>query len=664
VIRYAIPPPGGSIAAMRFRIGHVTDSHLYGRRRPGDPVFIADKSAAYRRLLGEVAAHGIELLVHTGDFNTFGADVEQYRHVRSLLDTFTADTGIPVLRIRGNHDSTLPDEDWERIMGPGRFIHEHRGWAFIGLDRYAAGYEHTPRYWDMNPGQIDWLEAALERVPTGRPAVLLLHENPVGITRFHRGEVLLHTLSRHNLRAILFGHVQTNTVSRIGGVPTYTVVGEARGFTSAPLSYAVATCHDDGGFDYAIHPYRTGAPTPAAAAEPTPATIPTGDAWREQRGPGGRRTIDRPLPAAPPSSGWRAALAGPHGVGGPAIDSGLVVVGTMSAGGFDECGVEAFDAATGERRWRTPVDGGVEGGVLIDDGGVYLGTTCGSVVALDLATGERRWRWNNRENLPITAQPVIAEGLLHVGANWECYALDAATGRLVWRRLCTESAGMSYFSGGHAAALVVGGRVVHQRPWNPPPHPQLQVMDAADGGGLVHGGKAAALFPGDRHGAAVLLDDGRLVTGSYGLAVYRSAEDVQDVAVVGGGASAATPAIGPGHDVAYLSHYLSIDAYDLAGVERRWSVPHEPASLYFGDNPRAWWDREATPIGHFSAPLAFADGVLVADSGGRLRALAADDGRERWRIDLGSPVLSALTWSGGAVYLATYDGTLWALACA
>lgn len=642
-----------------FKFAHVTDSHLFGRPNPKEAAQIEAKRIGYRKLLDEAASHDVELLIHTGDFCTFGADEQRYTWFREIMENFTADTGIPHLLVRGNHDSCLPDDVYDRVIGPSTFIHHHRDWSFIGMDRYHCGYEHAPKYWDMDPAKIDWLIETLKDVPKDRPLVLLLHENPIGITRFHRGDQVMHAFEKHNLRAILFGHVQTNTVSRIHGIPTYTVAGEARGFTSAPLSYGIATCQVDGTLDYSIHPYVTNTPQRVAATSLQNAAVQLGDNWPDMRGPTGKRTIDQPLPDSPPAQAWRSKLAGPHCIGAPAVVDGKVFIGTMSAGGFEECRVQCFDARSGNLDWETKVDAGIEGGVLVEEGKVFAGTTCGSVYALDQETGDVLWRWNSRENLPITAPPVLHEGVIHIGANWECYAIHADTGKLAWRRLCTETAAISYFSGGHAAALISGDRVVHQRPWNPPPHPQLQSMRAKDGGDLKHGGEAAKLFPGCRHGSALLMEDGRIVANSYGLAVYESAEEPEKVKVEDGGASAATPAI-HGNRV-YLSHYKSIDAYDIDKVERLWSVPHEPSQFHFGDYPCAWWNEQAQCNGNFSAPLAFADGALVADAAGNLRALNTTDGSERWRINVGSPVLAALSWSGKTLFIATYEGDLLAL---
>lgn len=65
----------------------------------------------------------------------------------------------------------------------------------------------------------------------------------------------------------------------------------------------------------------------------------------------------------------------------------------------------------------------------------------GQVFALDLATGKQRWAFTpERLASPETAywgghlsSPVVADGLVYIGAGKELYALDAASGAVRWR---------------------------------------------------------------------------------------------------------------------------------------------------------------------------------------------------------------------------------------
>ena len=101
--------------------------------------------------------------------------------------------------------------------------------------------------------------------------------------------------------------------------------------------------------------------------------------WLDHRGPDGRRGVHRPIPKQKPQLAWSIQLPGGHGIGAPVIADGQLIIGCMSNGSFDECVLQSHDASTGKLQWRHQVDGSIEGGALIHQGLVYVGTTCGSV---------------------------------------------------------------------------------------------------------------------------------------------------------------------------------------------------------------------------------------------------------------------------------------------
>lgn len=127
---------------------------------------------------------------------------------------------------------------------------------------------------------------------------------------------------------------------------------------------------------------------------------------------------------------WRARIAGPFGGTAPAVADGLVYVGggpgapapAVADGAIYASGsafskqpfvLQAFDAASGEERWRRDLDPGV--------------------VAMDAATGDVRWRFPIVDQHESTA--AAAEGAVFVGSeSGDLYALDAADGRLRWVR--------------------------------------------------------------------------------------------------------------------------------------------------------------------------------------------------------------------------------------
>ena len=657
---------------MPFQFAQITDTHLYPysgyEGAENDPFPDPDRDRMYQNFLREVAAHDVDFMIHTGDFNTGGAEVEKQRHFKQLSDEIVEETGVPIHYTRGNHDSLIGqvdirtgDENFKDVYGEGTYWFAHKGWGFLILDRYYRCYQHAPDYLDMNPATIDKLDGMLREIPCDMPLVMCLHENPIGVTRFHRGEVLLHHLRRHNLQLHLFGHVQNNYISRYDGVPYATVVGEGASFDSAPLTYNVVTCRDEGTAVCDFHPHTShihvepevSSPEEGGTAEPA------GD-WTNLLGPHGTREAADPLPEEEPRLAWTAQTPGVLSVGAPNIIDGTVVVGTKTNGRFEQCQIRAHDAATGELRWLTQADASVEGGVLLEEGRGYCGTTAGTAYCLDLEDGSVIWEWNNRENLPIACEPTLDDGILHLGANWEMYGLDAETGETLWRNLACDH-GVSYFCPGHAKPLVVGERVYHHRTYGSSENPLLQSVARHNGTDRWACTPEVTNFPGQRQ-ASPLFYDGQLVAAANGLLVFDPSDIERPVIWNEQSSASATPAIRDG--VAYVSYHDAVRAHRLKDGEVLWETPQEGALLQFsGHVDKVKVDSEKRlPGGVYSAPLVSGDRLLACDGGGHCRCLSTDDGSELWRVVVGSPILSAPTVSGNTLYFGAYDGTLYAFA--
>ncbi|CAA0106982.1 Quinohemoprotein alcohol dehydrogenase ADH IIB [Zhongshania aliphaticivorans] len=116
--------------------------------------------------------------------------------------------------------------------------------------------------------------------------------------------------------------------------------------------------------------------------------------------------------------------------------------------------VHAFLAETGEVLWeydpKVPKSTGVKGccdavtrGLAYHDGGVYLATLDGRLIALDAKTGGMRWSVNTVDsslNYTITGAPRVAKGKVFIGNGGAEYgvrgyitAYDINSGDLVWR---------------------------------------------------------------------------------------------------------------------------------------------------------------------------------------------------------------------------------------
>ena len=220
---------------------------------------------------------------------------------------------------------------------------------------------------------------------------------------------------------------------------------------------------------------------------------------------------------------WRADVGDAGDGPGQLLARPVVLDGRVYAMDVDG-DIAAFDATSGREVWRSPAneldpdDAVLGGGLAADEGWLFATVSSGMVLGLEAETGAEIWRQDL--GLPLRAAPAIAGGLVLVlTADNQLYALEAATGRPVWRHSgFFESAGIlggptpavadgvviaPYSSGEVYALRLETGRPVWndtvQRPRRTLALAEINDIDAFPviGGELVyiagHGGEMAAL---------------------------------------------------------------------------------------------------------------------------------------------------------------------------
>jgi hypothetical protein len=130
----------------------------------------------------------------------------------------------------------------------------------------------------------------------------------------------------------------------------------------------------------------------------------------------------------------------------PVAKDGLLFVGSSR-----NDSVTAYDAATGEQRWRFHVEGPVRFAPVAWEDRLYFGSDDGFVYCLHAAEGTLVWKFRAVPSMrkvlgngrlislwPVRGGPVIADGVLYFAAGvWSfegvfVYALDAISGEVKW----------------------------------------------------------------------------------------------------------------------------------------------------------------------------------------------------------------------------------------
>lgn len=366
------------------------------------------------------------------------------------------------------------------------------------------------------------------------------------------------------------------------------------------------------------------------------------------------RTGEQPGPGPEHEPGPRWGVYAGVGARSPVVVDGVVYL----AG--DTFNLTAYDAASGEERWQTALQGNASDPTIVD-GTVYLGLvtdsesadSAGFVEAYDAATGERRW------SAPTGsfggASPVVVGGVVYGMGDAEVFAFDAATGEAVWHAVlptgackCTPpgvaSAGGEVFApGGNVLYALDAGsgqerwRFATEGDW-------LTLPVVADG--RVYAGAGVWLDDPSKVGAVHAVDaesGDRIWTAP---AVYVSAAPaVADgrlyVPAVGSG-FVLDPLATPQADSNELrDELIALDA-ETGGYE--WSA--------------------ALPIAA-SQPAVVGETVYVAANSfdtGYVAAFDAATGRQQWLKDLQGSTVGSPAVTGGAIYVTTYhNGLLYAL---
>jgi polyvinyl alcohol dehydrogenase (cytochrome) len=178
----------------------------------------------------------------------------------------------------------------------------------------------------------------------------------------------------------------------------------------------------------------------------------------------------------------------------PAVYRGRVFVGGQDGT------IYALDVATGCTHWSTTVQSQVRSGITIGELGgnptLFFGDSAGYVYALDGATGKELWKMRPDEHpaSTVTATPVFYQGRLYVGSAsreealsisplYPCCtfrgsetAVDAATGKVFWKRFMIPEVAKERPKGRHgSAAWGPSGVGVWTAPTLDPEHDTLYV---------------------------------------------------------------------------------------------------------------------------------------------------------------------------------------------
>jgi outer membrane protein assembly factor BamB len=381
--------------------------------------------------------------------------------------------------------------------------------------------------------------------------------------------------------------------------------------------------------------------------------------------------------ASPPLLKWKVSLAELVNTN-PVADGGVVYVTTEEY-------VYALDVASGSVKWKVASPGYIVSSPAVANGLLYIGSTSlpdmdtriakVTAYALDTQTGEIRWQQTlSNDRSEDSSNPVVADGLVYFGTGWSDYtccelrgngghltALDGATGRLVWQ---VDTKG-DYGSGGLPTTTfgVARGILYVGVGYAGPdlPEKQLHALDGKTGTELWQNASDVAFPSVTPDGSLFSVVEQQLVRydGKTGREIWRwdldpTKDSLSRPTVVGD----TVYVVGnQARDICFeapcstpKNHTDALYALDSANGQERWR--QDVSGGYYGTRD----------LSLFQQYLCYE----VADFSGEtrhwyLRAVGRNDGTYAWQVDLDNTVFGLPVVADDTMYLATSEGTIYAL---
>ncbi|MCA0231130.1 MAG: PQQ-binding-like beta-propeller repeat protein [Bacteroidetes bacterium] len=160
-------------------------------------------------------------------------------------------------------------------------------------------------------------------------------------------------------------------------------------------------------------------------------TVVSGIVYASIRGSSGGKSGLHALDAATGTLKWHQPGIG-ISESSPAIADGILYAGSE----FN--GFMAFDAQSGSVKWTFASGLITNSSPTVVNGTVYVGasalthTNNDKLYAIDAKTGAKKWEFNTLDGGPDYSSPIVASGMVYIGAGSTLYAVDAASGVKKW----------------------------------------------------------------------------------------------------------------------------------------------------------------------------------------------------------------------------------------
>lgn len=388
-----------------------------------------------------------------------------------------------------------------------------------------------------------------------------------------------------------------------------------------------------------------------------PAQPAIGGAWPMFMGNAAHSGFTSQALAMPLRLAWSVDTGGDPDFASPILADGRIYLALKKRTGGRQNGVAAFDPATGKRLWLFETAMAVNHTPAYADGIICVAEMGGRIYGLDAATGRERWHHDliDQRGRYNYCAPAADDGWFYAGVMRRMARLRPADGHVDWERQI-GGADNDWISSYGSPAVADGGIAMTG---------QFSRGDSMVFANATNGAKLwGHAADGGMLGSAAISGERVLFCSQRSILYCARREDgtvlwSRGLGANGAGAnwSATTPAIraaGEGQGMVVAgSGDGRMCGLDLADGRILWT--HVSQSTVFKVSP---YRRDDRPL--LSSPTIAADKVLFGSADGHLYCIEAETGRDLWSFAIGASVMSTPLVTGNAVYVAAYDGRLYA----
>ncbi|MDX9883012.1 MAG: PQQ-binding-like beta-propeller repeat protein [Prolixibacteraceae bacterium] len=429
--------------AQPLRFAHVTDTHVGGSTGSEDLLQTVEDINSLP---------DIDFVLFTGDVTEFGSD-EELLEAKKIMNRLNK----PWYVVPGNHDSKWSESgcnSFVRIFGAEEFCFERAGILFIGT---ASGPNMR-----MGPGlvpreQMVFLDSVLVNMKDPGQPIVFVNHYPLDESLANARQVLA-KLKTRNIQVSLMGHGHTNKLFNFDSIPG--VMGRSNLRAGKEIGgYNLATLVNDtlyyteripGGQTLPVWckvPFgeKNFVATPSAKTESDSlsALYPQVQvAWEFQD--------NSDIGTGITAKGRYAVYANTRGAvmaidqkngktiwafqTGGKIYSTPLIEGTRVVCPSTDNTIYCLDLKTGRLQWSFETEKSIVASPVSDGKNVFVGASDGHFRAIDLQNGKLIWQFDGVKNF-VETRPLIYDNAIYFG-SWgnTFYALDKASGNLLWKR--------------------------------------------------------------------------------------------------------------------------------------------------------------------------------------------------------------------------------------